>query len=219
MRTHPSSPIDPCRPSPSPPPQFGFNCNVKNFGASAFVLQSNVTNPVPYPGHWAVRLLSNGHTHVRRPEPVRCRPSYFILGVRKGGSTDLYVRLARHPNVVRNSAWYLGHKDPIMQARTGETFVFNRLNSKPNRIDHKDAVILNKRFSALKPGEVTGDSSVGYFTNPDVPVAMLLTCPISAAKFKFLLLVREPIDRLHSQYLMRVRLQTDGLNNETRATE
>lgn len=84
-------------------------CTTETFGSSLVLRKGQGLIGCESPGALrsegclAVPTLSLQESYKRveeRPE-MKCRPTFFIIGVRKGGTTDLYVRLTKHPRVVR----------------------------------------------------------------------------------------------------------------------
>jgi hypothetical protein len=112
----------------------------------------------------------------------RLKPSFFIIGAEKAGTTSLFRYVARHPRVVeplrkeilyfqaypdRPMAWYLAH--------------FPRLDS-------------------VAEGAVTGEASPSYLFDPLVPERVARAFP----EAKIIALLRDPIARAISHYHHRV---------------
>jgi len=108
----------------------------------------------------------------------RLKPSFFIIGAEKAGTTSLFRYLARHPRVVeplrkeilyfqaysdRPIAWYLAH--------------FPRLDS-------------------VAADAVTGEASPSYLFDPSVPERVARAFPDA----KIIALLRDPIARAISHY-------------------
>ena len=112
-------------------------------------------------------------------------PQVFILGARKGGTTSLISYLSRHPNFTAaniNDA-HLYH--------VGETGHFSRF--------------YNEEWSAYKAqfvgdGNVLGESSVDNFVKCYVPARMYKSCGDDIKSTKFILLLRDPVERFQSNY-------------------
>lgn len=201
----------------------GFHCTAATYGASIVVLKATrfQTCGMIRDGCRFPKLVTMTRTGPgRRVDVPACRPSYFIVGVRKGGTTDLYVRLTKHPRVKPNSAWYLDDPDPMWQAQTGETFAF-MTQLAPDAKFEDEINRVNRFFPELTGDEMTGDSTVSALSNALVPKRMAAICPTSSAAFKVIVLVREPIARLMSMFQMRLRLMTFHrvLNTSTTAEE
>ena len=134
----------------------------------------------------------------------RCVASFFILGARKGGTTSLYNYLAAHPNV-RGVLLDKG-------AQSGETFFFeqHRVRGSAGLVRTRYDEVFYKEFRrsgvVFDPARhLTGESSVGYGPGCSVPTSVSEACGSSVWLFY---LVRDPIERMVSQYMMRDRLGT-----------
>ena len=122
----------------------------------------------------------------RKPLHNNC-PTLFIVGVRKGGTTSLYHYMDKHPNFkcLRMSN---GPMD-------GETFYFSRGYGGN----------WEKYVAKFPRGVVSGESSVDNIVSCKVPERLFESCGMQA---KVVMLLRHPIDRLMSNFLMRARLGT-----------
>jgi hypothetical protein len=132
----------------------------------------------------------------------KCVASFFIVGARKGGTTSLYHYFASHPNV-RGVLLDNG-------ARSGETFFFENHNTKENMIRIRYDEVFYKDFRRTKTvfdptRHLTGESSVGYGPACSVPQLLKETC---GGEIYVFYLVRDPVERMLSQFLMRDRLGT-----------
>lgn len=131
--------------------------------------------------------------------PVRMMPDFIILGVQRAGTTSLYEYLIAHPDVGAASkkevhffdrhytggiAWYRAHFPPL-----GEQRRFERQNG--------------RRY-------ITGEASPYYLFHPDVPARIRRVVP----EAKFLVLLRNPIDRALSHYHHNRRLGMETLSFE-----
>jgi len=118
-----------------------------------------------------------------------CRPDFWILGTRKGGTTSLYMYLSQHPRV---ASLHLSGSP-----QDGE--VFTEINNVKK---------YNKAFLEAPSDSLVGDSNVARLMKDARNIVK--TCGHKYTKF--LMLLRDPIERCHSQMLMRARLGTDGMN-------
>lgn len=121
------------------------------------------------------------------PRHLDC-PSLFIVGARKGGTSSLYQYISQHPDFKGIRL----NKGP----RVGETFYFCRNDyvTKPWK----------KYISMFPPGNaMTGDSSVCNLVHVSSPKRIYQSC---GKRAKVVMLFRNPVDRLESNYLMRVRI-------------
>ena len=114
-------------------------------------------------------------------------PTLFIVGARKGGTTSLYSYVAKHPDF-----------DGILLDRgpmSGETFYFS--------LDWEswDWNRFMKIFQGVK--SMTGESSVSNLVDCRVPRRLWESCGKQA---KIVALLRNPLTRFESNFLMRVAL-------------
>src|SRR5437763_1646364 len=117
--------------------------------------------------------------------PVRLLPDFIILGAQRAGTTSLYEYIVDHPQVGAASKkevhffdrhytegvnWYRAHFPPAVRRQRFE----NRTG---------------KRF-------LTGEASPYYLAHPMVPERIAAVAPDA----RFLILLRNPIDRALSHY-------------------
>jgi len=117
------------------------------------------------------------------PEEKMCRPDFWILGTRKGGTTALYTSIAQHPRVA----------SILLQ---GTVLDGEALGNVANLDDY------NRRFSKAPNNYFVGDSTVYRLVKDTRSITQ--TCGHKYTKF--LILLRDPIERCHSQMLLRARL-------------
>ena len=120
------------------------------------------------------------------PEHQDC-PTLFIVGARKGGSTSLYMYVSEHPLF----KGVLLHKGP----QAGETFYFS---------SHRWKTWNWNRYMQLfknTTDHMTGESSVAYLVNCHLPERLWKSC---GKKAKIVILLRNPINRFESNFLMRL---------------
>ncbi len=169
-----------------------------------------------------------------KPE-LSCLSTFYILGCRKGGTTSLYLYLSKHPNfwaVATHVKTRISSKiDKTLQAQTGETFLLEKrvrkyLKSKANTSIDTEAfrVSMNshflREFKRLYPKaekdvaslilgngpDITGDASVGNGPLCMAPKLLRESCSGNWNTFRFVYLVRNPIDRIISNFKMRIRI-------------
>ena len=114
----------------------------------------------------------------------------FIVGAPKTGTTSLYYYLNQHMNVCMSS---------IKEPNFFSSKEVNSLFYKSQIIDDIDEY--HKLFSANKK-QIIGEASVSYLFFEDVPNRIHKYNP----KAKIIILLRNPIDRAFSHYLMDFRL-------------
>lgn len=122
------------------------------------------------------------------PEHLNC-PTLFLVGARKGGTSSLYQYVSKHPDF----------EGTLLDAgpKVGETFYFSNFYEKRSWASY---------VSLFPPGGLmTGDSSVGNLVHSLVPKRLYKACGKQA---KVVMLLRDPVKRLESNFLMRTRLGT-----------
>jgi hypothetical protein len=113
-------------------------------------------------------------------------PSFFVVGVQRGGTTSLFSYLVAHPNVVspkskeifffndnyeKGPEWYREYfRDPEQYRRE-------------NRLRETDPLI-------------SGEATSLYLSDPPVPRRIMQYAPTA----KIIALLRNPVDRLHSAH-------------------
>ena len=128
-------------------------------------------------------------------------PTLFIVGARKGGTTSLYQYVSKHPN-------FTGIKLD-MGPMAGEMSYFSTQN-----YCRKGSW---KKYQRMFPnGSMSGDSSVANLVHCSVPQRIFRSC---GKKAKIVMLLRNPIDRIRSNYLMRARFGTTVHHNLTEAVK
>ena len=145
-------------------------------------------------------MLNNEWRHYT-PDHLDC-PTLFIVGARKAGTTSLYTYLSRHPNF---KGIFLD-RGPM----AGETFYFSAHHDK----DSWDWRRYTKLFEHVT-WLMTGDSSVGNLVNCNVPERIWRACGKQA---KIVILLRDPLRRFLSNYLMRSDQGIRSYSNNTRAS-
>ena len=125
-----------------------------------------------------------------KPKTSLC-PKVFIIGAKKGGTTSLYQYLSKHPDFegirLDESKWI------------GETFYFAQKYKSMSLLDY---------LSMFPRNKMTGDASVDNFIECAVPLRILKIC--GQEKTRIILLLRHPIERYRSNFMMRVTRQEYG---------
>jgi hypothetical protein len=120
---------------------------------------------------------------------LRQYPDFIIVGTQRGGTTSLYQYLTAHPE--------------IGQAFRKEVHFFDRYFDKG--IDWYLA-----HFPLRGEFPVVGEASPYYLFHPEAPARILAAVP----RAKFLVLLRNPVDRAYSQYHMKVKRKLETLSFE-----
>ena len=114
-------------------------------------------------------------------------PQVFIIGARKGGTTSLIKYLSAHPDFTGANINDSYH--------AGETGYFSRFYYR-KWWRYKEQFVGN--------GSVLGDSSVNNLVNCRVPSRMYKFCGDNMKSMKFIVLLRDPVERFQSNYRFRV---------------
>jgi len=126
-------------------------------------------------------------------------PDFLILGVEKGGTSSLYNYLLQHPSVFSASTKEINYFNKYYDRgldwyRVCFPFKFNKSFTKN---------LLQKNF-------LTGEASVRYFDYPHAPERIKQVLP----SLKFIILLRNPVDRAYSQHSMVSRGGNEKLTFE-----
>jgi hypothetical protein len=118
---------------------------------------------------------------------LRQYPNFIIVGTQRGGTTSLYRYLTAHPE--------------IGQASRKEVHYFDRYyeNGHDWYLAH---------FPERGEYRLVGEASPYYVFHPEVPERILVAVPHA----KFILLLRNPVDRAYSQYQMKVERGLETLS-------
>lgn len=146
---------------------------------------------------------------VRRLPPVnahadQCRPDYFILGARKGGTTSLYAYITSHPQV------YLKPLDEDQpEEQLGENF--KPLGSEEFNDKYVGALprqyVLDASVGRLAGGAVGISAYCGGHCNNAGHLARPFTRGLTpGTEPRLIVLLREPIKKCYSQLSMQTRL-------------
>jgi hypothetical protein len=140
-------------------------------------------------------------------------PDFLVIGAFKSGTTALVHCLDQHPDIFM--PWiqepnYFGHEafDPtdsgLARPRRDTSTVYGR---------HRTTTggQYQQLFDASRSDQIAGECSPQYLTHPTACTRIRETVP----EAKLIALLRNPIDRAYSDYLMFVR---DGLESDSFAT-
>tara|TARA_B110000238_G_scaffold164214_1_gene179077 strand:+ start:1169 stop:2038 length:870 start_codon:yes stop_codon:yes gene_type:complete len=118
---------------------------------------------------------------------------FFIVGAPKAGTTSLYHYLNEHPQIemsLQKEPDYFSDKEIQIQG-----LYYSR-----NRIDTEEKY--NGLFNTQKKDVIFGEGSVSYLFYPTVAQDIKVYNPMA----KIIIMLRNPIDRAFSHYLMDYRL-------------
>ena len=121
-------------------------------------------------------------------------PNFFIVGAPKAGTTSLYEYLSRHPEVYMPAAIkepdYFSHEEIVQQ----------QLYYKTTHV--KDAKGYKALFAGVTNQKAVGEASVSYLFYPQTANKIYKFNPAA----KIIIILREPVERAYSHYLMDYRL-------------
>jgi hypothetical protein len=128
------------------------------------------------------------------------RPTFFIVGAARCGTTSFVGYLDQHPDV-----FMAPHKEShfFSQGELPPRFSEPDIPGVRRLEDYLigDAVEYEHLFDGVRGERAIGESSVYYLCLPDTPVR--IACEVPDAKI--IVLLRNPVDRAHSAYLMLAR--------------
>jgi len=121
------------------------------------------------------------------------KPNFFIVGTPKAGTTSLYHYLEEHPEV---------YMSPIK-----ETNYFSQIDIKAQHLYYNETHVntaeeYEAQFKGVTDEKAIGEASVSYLFYPGVPGRIKEFNPDA----KIIMVLRNPIDRGFSHYLMDKRL-------------
>ena len=134
--------------------------------------------------------------------PLRALPDFVIIGTAKAGTTSMYSLVAQHPEIV-----------PAIKKEINYFQLHYGLDSPWYRSHFPTRA---SRFFSRISGRnlLTGEASPTYLFYPPAPGRMKKIMP----EVKLIMILRNPVDRAHSQYHMKVKLKSEPLSFEE-ATE
>ncbi len=132
-------------------------------------------------------------------------PNFLLIGAAKSGTTTLYHCLAQHPQVFTSEM-----KEPAFFAFVDEELNFT---GPGDRLATRYTVTDLNRYQALfqDAGDalVVGEGSTEYLHNPRAPERIKQTLP----DVKLIAVLRHPVERAYSAYLMHRRMGTETLTD------
>lgn len=124
------------------------------------------------------------------PANLKRKPNFIIIGAQKGGTSSLFYYLSQH------SQLSLPHTKEIH-------FFDNNYNKGINWYKSQfPSQFIGKR--------ITGEASPYYMFHPHVPGRVFKSCP----KSKFIVMLRNPVDRAYSHFMMQKKRKIEPLSFE-----
>jgi hypothetical protein len=125
-------------------------------------------------------------------------PNFYVVGAVKSGTTSVWAHLKRHPQV-----FLPGMKEPH--------FFADSLAPVPPRVSDLHCPGDLERYQSLYAhcGErsAVGDASPSYLWDENAPKNIHRVCPHA----RIIVLLRDPVERAYSQYLMNVSMGQEEL--------
>lgn len=120
--------------------------------------------------------------------PIRRKPDYLILGAQKSGTSTLFKLLSDHPE--------------IHNPYTKELHYFDW--------HYNHSFFWYRSHFPINWGKITGEATPIYLFHPEVPSRIKAVLP----QCKFIVILRNPVDRAYSHYQMVVRKGFEKLSFE-----
>lgn len=130
-----------------------------------------------------------------------CNPNFFIVGAPKAGTSSLYHYLDEHPEI-----FMCPEKEPNF-------FSYQEIKAQNLYYRKKNIGSLRKYldlFKGVDNEKAIGEASVSYLFYQEVPKKIKKAVPDA----KIIIILRNPIKRAFSHYLMDLRLGYTGLSFE-----
>src|SRR5262249_54680506 len=118
-------------------------------------------------------------------------PNFLIVGAANSGTTSLYTYLNQHPEVflpALKEPHYFSQIHPAYEQRYLRTYVR----------DERTYLGLFRKSTGYR---AVGEASTSYLSEPEAPSRIYSVAP----KTKIIIILRDPVERAHSHYLMDVR--------------
>ena len=128
---------------------------------------------------------------MKAPRP----PNFLIAGAARSGTTALYHLLAQHPDVY------------LPENKRPEPHFFLKSSEYRRGLDY----YLDRYFAAAKSQTAVGEASTSYLYQPYVPERIAATYP----HMKLVVLLRDPVERAHSNYRRSVESGLEKLDFDT----
>ena len=120
-------------------------------------------------------------------------PNFIIIGAPKAGTTSLYHYIAEHPNIFMSEPKEVNYFSGTDISKQNLFYA----DFKVNTLDEYEGL-----FSSADVGQVKGEASVSYLFYPKVPQRIFELIP----SCKVIAVLRNPIERGYSHYLMDYKL-------------
>lgn len=139
-------------------------------------------------------------------------PNFLIIGAAKAGTTSLYEYLKQHPQI-----WMSPIKETNFFALEGETLGFRGPGDQNyiNKFSITEIENYLKLFQGVENQIAIGEASPLYLYSPKAPKSIRYYTPDT----KLIVILRNPIERAYSHFLMFVRDGREPISDFTEALE
>ncbi|NMG57865.1 sulfotransferase [Geitlerinema sp. P-1104] len=124
------------------------------------------------------------------------RPNFLVIGVQKAGTTSIYRYLSQHPQV---------YMSPVKETNFLERDWTGVVTKKPRKIDSLEKYLA--LFEKVEDEVAVGEASPNYLFHHETSIPVIYNLVPEA---KLVVILRNPIERAHSDYLMHIRDAIDG---------
>eukprot|EP00040_Diaphanoeca_grandis_P042264 m.264522 g.264522 ORF g.264522 m.264522 type:complete len:367 (-) comp56728_c0_seq1:98-1198(-) len=137
----------------------------------------------------------------------RCLPGFFMIGNPKCGTTDMFLRLQEHPQLFPSFK-----KEPHFWTRDANNDTSSTMNT-PSKFQQSVHLYIEKKLlfnsstnDLRNPDKILFEGSastfwdIGTYQPVTVPQVLRKVYGTWATKLKFLVMVRDPVERLWSDY-------------------
>ena len=158
---------------------------------------SNFTIRSQLASHKKIKSLLQplSHYYFSITGPLRLLPNYLIIGAAKSGTSSLYEYLIQHPNV---------------QPASGKEIYFFDMKYNKGINWYRTFFPLSYQFPKTTKNSIVGEATPRYLDHPQAPYRIKKHIP----NCKFIILLRNPIDRAYSHWNMMVNHNREVLSFE-----
>jgi hypothetical protein len=129
-------------------------------------------------------------------------PNFYIVGAMRSGTTSLYAHLSQHPEVFLSRT-----KSPHFFCQVPASRRPRLFPASPSEMPTRRAKYLGL-YRQAEGFPAIGDCSTSYLWYPEVPAKIKAVSPAA----KIIIILRDPIQRAYSHYLMEYR---DGVQHRS----
>ena len=129
------------------------------------------------------------------------QPNLVIIGAMKSGTTSLYRYVSRHPQIFMSSI-----KEPGYFLKPSDRRFRPQYDSPNNiRFNLSDEELLFRMLNGYTGQPIFGEASTHYTKDPEHGMEVPRRCKELSPSIKFIYIMRNPFDRMVSQYLHCIR--------------